>query len=59
MAALAPIPGRLRLSLSMRVAGIQAAKKGVKIVPMCGYESIPSDLGTLMVVDYMRDKLDR
>lgn len=37
----------------------QAHHNGVKIVPMCGYESVPFDLGALMVVSYMRDTLNR
>lgn len=36
-----------------------AAEKGVKIVPCCGYDSIPSDLGTLLLVDHVRNKLGR
>ncbi len=30
-----------------------AAAKGLRIVPCCGYDSIPSDLGALMVVEHM------
>jgi short subunit dehydrogenase-like uncharacterized protein len=29
-----------------------AQSKGVKIVHCCGYDSVPSDLGTLMVADH-------
>eukprot|EP00128_Syssomonas_multiformis_P012095 Colp12_sorted_trinity150504_noHs@16656 len=29
----------------------KAKKKGVKIVPFCGFDSIPSDIGTLYTVD--------
>ncbi len=31
-----------------------AAARGTRIVPFCGFDSIPSDLGTLMVVDELR-----
>lgn len=34
----------------------QAKEKGVKIVHCCGFDSIPSDLGSLMVVDYIKRK---
>lgn len=34
-----------------------ARANGVCIVPTCGFDSIPSDLGCFMVVDYMRTKL--
>lgn len=37
----------------------QAHHDRVKIVPMCGYESIPFDLGTLMVVECMRERLNK
>ena len=37
----------------------EAARKGVKIVPSCGFDSIPSDLGTLLVVTHMKEKLHR
>eukprot|EP00884_Botryococcus_braunii_P022147 jgi/Botrbrau1/8616/Bobra.0196s0014.2 len=37
----------------------RAQHDGVKIVPMCGYESIPFDLGTLMVVDSMREMFNK
>lgn len=32
---------------------ISAAKKGVRIIPMCGYDSLPSDLGTLFAIKKM------
>lgn len=32
----------------------EAKAKGVKIVHCCGFDSIPSDLGTLMMVDHIR-----
>lgn len=35
---------------------VDASKKGIRIINCCGYDSIPSDLGTLMVVDYMRKR---
>ncbi|KXZ52357.1 hypothetical protein GPECTOR_10g991 [Gonium pectorale] len=34
-----------------------AAAKGVKVLHCCGYDSVPSDLGTFMMADYCRDKL--
>lgn len=37
----------------------EAARKGVKIVHFCGFDSIPSDLGTTFMVDHMQDKLNR
>eukprot|EP00877_Chromochloris_zofingiensis_P009998 jgi/Chrzof1/5251/Cz15g19010.t1 len=36
-----------------------AADKGVKIVHNCGYDSIPSDLGTLFVVDHVKKALGK
>lgn len=33
-----------------------AVKRGVRIVPFCGFDSIPSDLGTLWIIDNMRSK---
>jgi short subunit dehydrogenase-like uncharacterized protein len=36
-----------------------AAAKGVRIVHCCGYDSIPSDLGTLMVQEHAREKHGR
>lgn len=35
-----------------------ATQKGVKIVNCCGYDSIPSDMGALLVVDYMKKHFD-
>jgi hypothetical protein len=37
----------------------RAAQKGVKIVPCCGFDSIPSDLGALLVATHIRNKLNR
>lgn len=37
-------------------SGEQAERKGVKIVPMCGYESMPSDLLTLYAVEHIKKK---
>jgi len=37
----------------------QAEEKGVAIVHCCGFDSIPSDLGVLMVVRHMSSKLNR
>jgi short subunit dehydrogenase-like uncharacterized protein len=31
-----------------------AAARGTRIIPFCGFDSVPSDLGTLAVVDYLR-----
>lgn len=36
-----------------------AAAKGVKVVHCCGYDSIPFDLGALVVVDHMRRALGK
>ncbi len=36
-----------------------AKSKGVKLVHCCGYDSIPSDLGTLMMVDYIEKQLKK
>ena len=33
---------------------VKAAAKGIKIVHSCAYDSIPADLGTLLVVEHMR-----
>ncbi len=32
----------------------EAARKGVKIVHCCGFDSIPSDLGTQAVVEHIK-----
>ena len=37
----------------------KAAEKGVKIVPCCGFDSIPSDMGTFLVASHIKDKLRR
>lgn len=37
----------------------QAKAKGLRIVPCCGYDSVPADLGALLVVDYIREKLGK
>ncbi|MBN8228511.1 saccharopine dehydrogenase NADP-binding domain-containing protein [Corallococcus macrosporus] len=34
----------------------RARETGARIVHTCGFDSIPSDLGTLMLQDYMREK---
>lgn len=34
----------------------EAASKGVRIVNCCGFDSVPSDIGTLLVVEHMRSK---
>lgn len=35
----------------------EALEKGVFIVPCCGFDSVPSDLGVRTMVNYMHDKL--
>ncbi len=37
----------------------EAARKGVKIVNFCGFDSIPSELGTTFLVHHMQEKLNR
>jgi len=37
----------------------EAAKTNVRIVPCCGYDSTPSDLGALLVVDYIHRQLGK
>jgi len=32
----------------------QAAGRGTRIVPFCGFDSVPSDVGTLFLVDHLR-----
>lgn len=34
----------------------KAKASGAKIVPFCGYDSCPSDLGTLMIARYLRER---
>ncbi|GIL67211.1 hypothetical protein Vafri_20650 [Volvox africanus] len=34
-----------------------AASKGVKVLHCCGYDSVPSDMGTFMMVEYCKEKL--
>jgi|KBSMisStaDraftv2_1062788.scaffolds.fasta_scaffold00123_20 short subunit dehydrogenase-like uncharacterized protein len=34
----------------------QAASDGTRIIPFCGFDSIPSDLGTLVLVEYLRSR---
>lgn len=36
-----------------------AASKGVKVVHCCGYDSVPFDIGALVVVDHIRTKLGK
>lgn len=43
----------------MKAHHAEATRKGVRIVHCCGFDSIPSDLGTLFMVDYMQEKLNR
>ncbi len=37
----------------------EAAAKRVRIVPCCGFDSTPFDLGALLVIDYMRKQLGK
>lgn len=37
----------------------RAAAAGTRIVPCCGFDSVPSDLGTWMVVDWIRRTWDQ
>ncbi|MGD8319606.1 MAG: saccharopine dehydrogenase NADP-binding domain-containing protein [Gemmatimonadota bacterium] len=32
----------------------EAARRGTRIVPFCGFDSVPSDVGTLFLVDHLR-----
>lgn len=34
----------------------QAAADGTRIIPFCGFDSVPSDLGTLVVVEHLRSR---
>ncbi|HVP59146.1 MAG TPA: saccharopine dehydrogenase NADP-binding domain-containing protein [Myxococcaceae bacterium] len=34
----------------------QAAADGTRIIPFCGFDSVPSDLGTLLVVEHLRSR---
>ena len=36
-----------------------AAARGVKLVHCCGYDSVPFDIGALVVVDHIRTALGR
>jgi short subunit dehydrogenase-like uncharacterized protein len=38
---------------------VEAAAKGIRIVPSCGYDSLPSDLATLYAIDQMRKPVKR
>ena len=35
----------------------QAATDGTRIIPCCGFDSVPSDLGTYLVVQYLQQRL--
>ena len=35
-----------------------AARDGTRIVPFCGFDSIPSDLGTLLLARFIRERFD-
>lgn len=37
----------------------EAARKGVKVVHCCGYDSVPFDIGALVVADHIRTKLGK
>ena len=36
-----------------------AAEKGIRIIPSCGYDSLPSDLGTFFAVKHMKKPINR
>lgn len=36
-----------------------AERKGIKIIPLCGFDSVPSDMGTFFLTEYMRQKLGK
>ncbi|NES25035.1 MAG: saccharopine dehydrogenase [Symploca sp. SIO3E6] len=36
----------------------KAAAEGTKIIPFCGFDSVPSDLGTYLIVRYMQQELN-
>ncbi|NEQ70955.1 MAG: saccharopine dehydrogenase [Symploca sp. SIO2D2] len=36
----------------------KAAAEGTKIIPFCGFDSVPSDLGTYLMVRYMQQELN-
>ena len=35
----------------------QAAKDGTRIIPLCGFDSVPSDIGVLFAVNLIREKM--
>jgi short subunit dehydrogenase-like uncharacterized protein len=37
----------------------KARERSVKIIPFCGFDSVPADIGTLLVADHLRKFLDR
>ena len=37
----------------------EAEAKGLRIVPCCGFDSTPFDLGALLVVNAMRERLGK
>jgi hypothetical protein len=37
----------------------EASRKGLRIVPCCGFDSTPFDLGALLVVNHMRERLGK
>lgn len=44
---------------SIRELHDSAAARNVKVVHSCGFDSVPSDLGALMLVEHMRSALAR
>ena len=36
-----------------------ATEAHVKVVPCCGFDSIPSDIGVHVLVNYMQNKLNK
>lgn len=49
----------MRRATNSQMFGDKAAAKGVKVVHCCGYDSIPSDMGALMMVDYIKKQLGK
>lgn len=37
----------------------EAKEKGIRIVPMAGFDSIPSDLGAFLVADHLRKQCNK
>lgn len=37
----------------------EAKQKGVRIINMSGFDSVPSDIGVFLVADYLRQKYNK